>query len=163
MRLKPSCRKYRLSFPRNYQGMVGSSDARSYIVEILEAALQPQPSIWLNGEHYQLTEETLCRASAVKASWFQLAGLICSSDHCWRDGSKRKALSDFDEAWAAFEQSYIQDLVSIDNAAKEQLLDAVSSNQRLRSLEVALDIDDDTEQASKAVVQEEVFLLRSIA
>merc|ERR1712125_144228 len=94
---------------------------------------EQQFRIWVNGDEFELSEETGRRAEALQNALYDLIKLM----HQWRQArlepsppgmsrpppsDMRRVLLSLDHCWAGFEQQYISELIDIDLQARRQMV-----------------------------------------
>lgn len=132
-------RSYREKFTSNYR-VILSSFERQYCSEIFVASMSrvSEGYMCVNGEMHPLTNQCLCRSSALRSSLLVLADLLdrlagksCSSnqDLPVTKQQLRVALSVFDDAWAHFEKEYVNTLIQIEANSRAPLLEAIELEQ----------------------------------
>ncbi|CAK9067126.1 unnamed protein product, partial [Durusdinium trenchii] len=133
LRLEPANRSYRSGFTINYRALF-PDESRNYRVDILEASVEQNAVIWVNGDKFEFSQEDLQRA------WSELCHLLDR----WKSGDAgdkpqrtemRTSLVTLDVAWAAFEKKYISELIAIEDQARKLIVQAVESEKRLRDME----------------------------
>lgn len=137
--------KYRLNFTCNYRALL-LEDARRYRVDVLQPCLHQHEVIWVNGQKFEFSSETLRSAELLQKSWFELAACL----ERWHMAGKgqmpclasrpsrpelRRVLVALDVAWAKFECTYISELIEIERNCRCTLRQAIVQEQRLQQLE----------------------------
>eukprot|EP00930_Biecheleria_cincta_P062291 TRINITY_DN47773_c0_g1_i1.p1 TRINITY_DN47773_c0_g1~~TRINITY_DN47773_c0_g1_i1.p1 ORF type:complete len:340 (+),score=60.10 TRINITY_DN47773_c0_g1_i1:201-1220(+) len=139
-------RKYRLNFTSNYRALL-LEDARRYRADVLQPSMCRQEAIWINGQRFQFSSETLRRAEVLHNSWFELAACL---ERWYMDGKGqtpclatrpsraelRHVLVVLDVAWAEFECAYIGELIEFEHKCRSILRQAIAEEQRLQQLEM---------------------------
>jgi len=139
LRLDPASRSYRSSFTINYRALF-PDESRNYRVDILEASIEQNAVIWVNGDKFEFSQEAMQCAEDLQRGWSDMCLLLDR----WQGGGKhdrpektevRTGLVTLDVAWAAFEKKYISELIQIEDQARKLIVQAVESERRLRDLE----------------------------
>lgn len=139
MRLEPANRSYRSGFTINYRALF-PDESRNYRVDILEASVEQNAVIWVNGDKFEFSQEAMQCAEDLQRAWSELCALL----ERWKGGDPgekpqrtemRTSLVTLDVAWAAFEKKYISELIAIEDQARKLIVQAVDSEKRLRDLE----------------------------
>lgn len=139
MRLEPANRSYRSSFTINYRALF-PDESRNYRVDILEASVEQNAVIWVNGDKFEFSQEAMQCAEDLQRAWSELCALL----ERWKAGDPgdkpqrtemRTSLVTLDVAWAAFEKKYISELIAIEDQARKLIVQAVDCEKRLRDLE----------------------------
>jgi len=143
--VKPAARDYRSSFPANYKALLPDR-ARHYRVDVLEASVDQDPVIWVNGDKFELSAEAAGHAQRLQLAW---NGLCMQLDR-WHRGTEAndpevsarpprqiimRALIQLDQAWANFEHKYITELIDIESKAKRLIVQAIKQELQLQQLE----------------------------
>jgi uncharacterized protein YeaO (DUF488 family) len=133
--LQPADRSYRSNFTINYRALF-PDQARNYRVDILEASLEQNSVIWVNGDKFEFSPDAMRRADALKKCWANLGVLLES----WSNSSSERAglrsqLVALDTAWAAFENKYISELIDIEAQPRKLIITAIEHEQKLKDLE----------------------------
>lgn len=140
--LQPADRSYRFNFTINYQTLFPG--ARNYRVDILEASLEKDSVIWVNGDKFEFSPDAMQRADALRDCWASLGVFLegwnnsaCSKTD--RSSSDRAGLRSqlviLDTAWAAFENRYISELIDIEAQPRKLIITAIEHEQKLQNLE----------------------------
>eukprot|EP00438_Fugacium_kawagutii_P025528 Skav228455 [mRNA] locus=scaffold1058:204169:216090:- [translate_table: standard] len=139
MRLEPANRSYRSGFTINYRALF-PDESRNYRVDILEASVEQNAVIWVNGDKFEFSQEAMQCAEDLQRAWSELCGLL----ERWKGGDPgdrpqrtemRTSLVTLDVAWASFEKKYIGELIAIEDKARKLIVQAVDSEKRLKDLE----------------------------
>lgn len=145
MHLDPAPRAYRAGFTINYRALF-PDEARNYRVDVLEASVEQNSVIWVNGDKFEFSAETMRRAQVLQGAWFELGCLL----ERWRQAAEqprnvacprpvrmemRDALSELDCAWANFEHKYIAELIDIEEKARRLIVQAIEHERCLQLLE----------------------------
>lgn len=137
LNLQKADRSYRASFTENYQTLF-PSDERHYRMDVLMASIERQEYIWLNGIRYDLSADIMGMAAKLNEEVRLLYDFITCPSAAAEERSVEslpQLLSDFDTAWANFEQNYIKELEAIEAASRAVLLETAAAEQVLRELE----------------------------
>jgi len=142
LRIKVAPRGYRNGFTANYRQLFPNIGERYYRTDVLEAALDEFTVMWVNGEKFELGAETKLRARHLRDAWEGLR-IHLQSQH-WDQVAFRSTtdidtvrivLELIDNAWSRFEELYIGELIQIEQSARDIVVQAVESEQRLAHLE----------------------------
>eukprot|EP00930_Biecheleria_cincta_P037453 TRINITY_DN2570_c0_g1_i4.p1 TRINITY_DN2570_c0_g1~~TRINITY_DN2570_c0_g1_i4.p1 ORF type:complete len:287 (+),score=54.72 TRINITY_DN2570_c0_g1_i4:46-906(+) len=133
--LRSANRAYRANFTINYRALF-PDESRNYKFDVLVASLEQHSEIWVNGDKFELDAETLTSAQTVAWWWTEL----CMSLSSWNSSDSQQValamkLVSLDTAWAAFEYSYISDLINIETRPRQLVLTAINEEQKLTNLE----------------------------
>eukprot|EP00913_Durusdinium_trenchii_P012675 g11902.t1 len=119
LRLEPANRSYRSGFTINYRALF-PDESRNYRVDILEASVEQNAVIWVNGDKFEFSQEAMQCAEDLQRAWSELCHLLDR----WKSGDAgdkpqrtemRTSLVTLDVAWAAFEKKYISELIVIED------------------------------------------------
>jgi len=161
LRLTVAPRGFRSDFSVNYRALFPDG-ARHYRVDVLEASIDRHQVVWVNGDKFELSTETVFFAEELQRSLADLGGVLgrrqgrrrsrtatpwhetcCDPEPAiFSDGSIQReeliaALTRVDVAWAAFEHKYIANLIIIEDRARQLVVRAVMTENRLRHIEAA--------------------------
>jgi len=137
-------RSYRESFSTNYK-LLFPSDSRNYHFDLLKACMEHHTFLYVNGEKFVLSKQTVVRTEQLQIAWKALDAvlkpwLFTSTSGSDQDTSAiedlRVVLARLDAAWAAFESTYILELIEIEARAKSFIVKAVAEEQQLREAEI---------------------------
>jgi hypothetical protein len=168
MRLDAAPRAYRIGFTINYRALF-PDDARNYRVDVLEASVEQHAVIWVNGDNFSFSPEAMRRAEALQQSCVDLKtclGRWAQAVDKSRKPSRNElehALMAVDKAWANFEHKYITELISIEEKARQLIVDAIQHEQRLTHLEQLLGDGKGTSDCKDSAKQEIAKLVGCIA
>lgn len=135
-------RDYRDKFSPNYRALF-LDYSRHYRVDVLDASVDQQLAIWVNGEKFELSSEALRYAQGLQGAYWSIVMLLDMWTDTLRDldlGHKvvkpsREELTDaltrFDVAWAEFEKRYIGELIAIEEKARVLITKAVELERKL--------------------------------
>ncbi|KAH8739635.1 hypothetical protein FG386_001192 [Cryptosporidium ryanae] len=142
LKIEPGDRNYRQKFSENYKTLFPDKNKRMYRVDVLEAAIEGYTSIWVNGEKFEFKSEVILNGKALYENWLCLVTLIIQlkdlfegriredkhsnifepdEDDIWKNNVVN-ALRKFDNSWITFEESYINELISIEIIARRFIL-----------------------------------------
>jgi len=142
MGLQPASRRYRESFTPNYRAIFPDS-TRNYRVDVLEGCLDQPTGIYVNGDCFELSAETVCCSDALHVAWSELGSLLKRWDPGMRSASRGapslspkrqevcQAFQMFDSAWADLENKYINELIGIEGKARDVIIQAISFEKKL--------------------------------
>jgi len=139
-----ACREYRGAFTSNYKFLFPDSK-RNYRFDVLQASMDPQNIIYVNGDKFEFRAETISRASSLQADWENLR-YILKPDLLYRGRNAadkvkfaaekvQSALTNLDETWAWFEEAYISELILCETKARSVIVRAVEQEQLLTKAE----------------------------
>lgn len=144
LRVEAAPRSYRTSFTINYRALF-PDESRSYRVDILEASIEQNDVIWVNGDKFEFSAEAMHCAEALQIRWTHLSSVLVR----WNKSTEqpllsskparaelRSTLKDFDIAWALFEKKYINELIQIEEQARQLVVRAIDAEHRLQDLEI---------------------------
>lgn len=133
-------RSYRKAFNANYKTLLPHKQ-RFYHSLVLEACLDQQESIWINGQSVCFRQSTLTAAAELRSSWQALGHLLRRWSEA-RHATKRPPRAEFvtlltalDRSWAAFERRHITELMDVENRARSLVGDAAAADRLLVQLE----------------------------
>ncbi|CAE8736952.1 unnamed protein product [Polarella glacialis] len=162
--LAPAPRQYRQGFSANYAAIF-AGHARCYRADVLEAALASHKvrETCVNGVRYPFPSQLLENGAALRRAWAALAEAICKSNLealracgglqsliCWWPGAAdqqghwedlRVAVHVLDEAWAAWENCYITELIRVEEEARRPLRAAIAAAKQVDGLSGNMDSD----------------------
>jgi hypothetical protein len=134
-------RHYRRSFTPNYRAIFSDS-SRNYRVDVLEGCLDESPSIWVNGDQFELSTETFACAGELRRAWTSLGSVLDMWGKEAATAPTRQELARclhmFDVAWANLEFKYINDLIRIEDKARSMIADAIELEAKCSSTEAQL-------------------------
>eukprot|EP00931_Biecheleriopsis_adriatica_P050275 TRINITY_DN2909_c0_g2_i1.p1 TRINITY_DN2909_c0_g2~~TRINITY_DN2909_c0_g2_i1.p1 ORF type:complete len:514 (+),score=96.15 TRINITY_DN2909_c0_g2_i1:137-1678(+) len=135
LRLRPADRSYRSRFTINYQALFPDR-SRNYRVDMLEASIEQNSVIWVNGDKFEFSEEAMTFAQALQRNWAEL----CTILHRWgrtrpMRAELQRALLALDNTWASFERTYISELIEIEARPRKLLWEAIEYDRKLTALE----------------------------
>eukprot|EP00928_Gymnodinium_smaydae_P011212 TRINITY_DN14164_c0_g1_i3.p1 TRINITY_DN14164_c0_g1~~TRINITY_DN14164_c0_g1_i3.p1 ORF type:complete len:552 (+),score=137.66 TRINITY_DN14164_c0_g1_i3:31-1686(+) len=140
LRLEKASRSYRSSFTVNYKTLF-PDEARRYCVDVLAASADWNAVIWVNGVRYVFSDEAMRLAAAMEVAWQKVLTVIDRWASCQRSPLRpsrcevRNALVALDTAWAGFEETYIGELIVIEEHARRPIQDATEKERALHFLE----------------------------
>lgn len=139
--LEPAPRGYRSGFTINYRALFPDS-SRHYRVDVLEATVEQQSDIWVNGERFDFSLEAMRQAESLQTALAAVGVLLRAFGRPRGPGVTRPSRGEFQEAvmhfdttWAAFEQVYITELIAIEEKARSLVVEAIQLERALRELE----------------------------
>lgn len=143
--LEVAPRGYRANFSANYRALF-PDNARHYRVDVLEASVDQQFSIWVNGERFELSPDAIGHAEALLQAWADLGSFLDRWQAAWASEAQESAsrpgraelaaaLVAFDVAWAEFESRYISELIAIEERARQLVVKAVQIEGELEAAE----------------------------
>jgi len=133
-------RSYRAAFSINYRALFPSEE-RIYRVDVLEASIDRDSAIWVNGDKFEFSDEAMGRAEVLQSAWAALGELLLVR---WLAGPLSRAqlqdaLQQLDIAWASFEEKYIGELIAIEERARRLVVAAIGHDVRLQAREALQD------------------------
>eukprot|EP00931_Biecheleriopsis_adriatica_P050273 TRINITY_DN2909_c0_g1_i1.p1 TRINITY_DN2909_c0_g1~~TRINITY_DN2909_c0_g1_i1.p1 ORF type:complete len:556 (+),score=129.41 TRINITY_DN2909_c0_g1_i1:189-1670(+) len=135
--LSAADRTYRSRFTINYQALF-PDQSRNYRVDILEASVEQNAVIWVNGDKFEFSVEAMDFAQTLQRHWEELCvmlrGLTKPTPSSMRS-ELRNTLGALDRAWAAFEEKYINELIEIEARPRKLLMEAIEYDRKLTALE----------------------------
>jgi len=139
MNVEVAPRGYRSTFSANYRALFPDGE-RHYRVDVLEASVDQQFDIWVNGEKFELSVEAIACAQALQRAWFDIVEVLdrwpTTGDCRPMRGEFIAKLATFDAAWAGFEQRYISELIAIEERARKLVVRAIDCEAKLPISEV---------------------------
>lgn len=143
LRVEAAPRSYRTNFTINYRALF-PDEVRSYRVDILEASIEQNDVIWVNGDKFEFSAEAMQCAEQLQIRWIHLSSVM----ERWNKSTEqpllssrparaemRSTLKELDTAWANFEKKYINELINIEEQARQLVVRAINAEQTLRELE----------------------------
>lgn len=133
--LEPASRSHRAQFTTRYRARF-PDESRDYHIDILEASLEGNAVVWLNGDKFELSMETLAGGETLKWRWTELTDTLSSWNNTESQQAQlRSTLEALDTAWAAFENMYISELGNIEATYIKLIEVAIEYEQKLEDLE----------------------------
>jgi hypothetical protein len=137
--LEAAPRSYRAGFTANYHALFPDAD-RHYRADVLEASMEQQSAIWVNGENFELSGEAVLHAARLQQTWLDLGTLLERWSSAPQSSKPRRSevvatLNALDLAWSAFEHKYITDLINIERRARGLLVRAIDMENVLHLCE----------------------------
>lgn len=134
-------RSYRDTFAINYRGRFQGQE-RGYTQEIFHAAATVPSFLIVNGTAYQVSPQTLDTAAALQHRMFELTACLVdwAAAESWplmARPSRAEVVATFayvDIAWAEFENRYINDIMLIEDHARELVKHAIAYESQLRTV-----------------------------
>mmetsp|Transcript_71164 Transcript_71164/g.125793 ORF Transcript_71164/g.125793 Transcript_71164/m.125793 type:complete len:535 (+) Transcript_71164:103-1707(+) len=143
LRLEAASRSYRSSFTINYRALF-PNESRNYRVDILEASIEQNAVIWVNGDKFEFSAEAMRCAQTLQKCWEDLGVTLERWNAVTEQATivskpSRKELQTvlvgIDVAWANFENKYINELIHIEDQARRLIVQAVESEKCFQKLE----------------------------
>jgi hypothetical protein len=179
--VQPVPRNYRADFTPNYRAIF-PDNTRNYRVDVLEGCLDQPTGIYVNGDRFELSAETISCSDTLHTAWADLGAILerwepanlrprtprSASNTSLADVPRRSEMSQafhaFDTAWANLEHKYISELIEIEGKARQLVVEAISQEKKLCALEAqGLQLSRDVhEQAQRDLVQS-VARINSVA
>mmetsp|Transcript_4905 Transcript_4905/g.9181 ORF Transcript_4905/g.9181 Transcript_4905/m.9181 type:complete len:575 (-) Transcript_4905:1982-3706(-) len=145
---KASCvsRSYRNEFSKAYR-VLYKEGSLCYLTEILDAAQEGVPYLWVNGEKYVFSNEVLEAGSRLFSSFYRIQHVlreiynrVCEETV---PGIVSQVISDlsaslqeFDAHWVDYEQLYILELMLIEGDARRYITEAIEIEREIVLMEV---------------------------
>jgi len=131
-------RTYREAFTSNYRTLF-PDNIRKYHFDLFKASIEQHHVIYVNGDKFVLSNQTISSAEQLQAAWRDL-GFLLKPQLLWDQGYRsleevRLALARLDCTWACFEQDYILELIEIEAQARSYITKAVMQEQWLTAAE----------------------------
>jgi hypothetical protein len=148
-------RTYRSDFTANYHALFPDGE-RHYRADVLEASMEQQSSIWVNGEKFELSGEAVTHAAKLQQSWLEVGILLDRWASTPQAALKPRrcevvaTLNALDQAWSCFEHKYIADLINIEHRARGLLVQAIEMENQLILVERGCDEGIGEEQLQEA-------------
>ncbi|CAK9083742.1 unnamed protein product [Durusdinium trenchii] len=146
LHVRPADRSYRREFTENYVRLLGQEV--NYRPEILTAALQHDPDLWVNGHLHHISPWTLQMGEMLSRCFLQLCQLLAQAAPRGTPPPTARAALDlpaaaqvlraislFESHWVLYEEAYIKDLIRIETLARRPLERAVALELQLSKLE----------------------------
>lgn len=140
LRLDIAPRNFRSEFSVNYCALFPDG-ARHYRVDVLEASIDRHQVVWVNGDKFELSAETIGFAEELQRGLADLGSILSrreGTEQLFSRDELAAVLTRIDVAWAAFEHKYITNLIVIEDRARQLVVKAVEAERRLRRLEASL-------------------------
>lgn len=157
LNLEIASRAYRSSFSTNYRALFPDSN-RHYRVDVLEASVDQEFAMWVNGEKFELSMDAIGHAGTLQRCWAELSNVLvrwsAAAEPCSRT-DLTDSLTVFDVAWANFESRYIGELIAIEEKARHLIVEAAEAELDLQTAEQQKDtvLQDEAEQRFVRCVQ----------
>lgn len=148
LNIECSCRMYRASFTNNYQSLFPSNGGRNYRTDVLQASVDQQGIMYVNGYRFDVRLKTLDLAQELQIAWRALSFVLWRykaqglksrpwmPTQDWRPlKNVRSALSQLDSAWAEFEKAYISELIVMETQARSVIVEAAAQEAALTRAE----------------------------
>lgn len=157
-------RTYRSNFSLNYRALF-PDEGRNYRVDIFEASSERESNIWVNSEKFELSPTALQKAEKLQRCWAAVNTLLARwvSAYEARREEFVETLGSFDAAWAGFEESYIAELIHIEEHARRLIVQAVDQERRLTMLEKDAQTDTETLLEAKTCLVAYLSRINSVA
>lgn len=136
-------RDYRKGFTNNYKDLFGHRYERHYRSEVLDASICNCPPVCISGKMRSFPAEVLQQAHRLNCALTGLSSLLEYWRRFARKGNGiqpstlevRSHLSGLDNAWAAFENGYLNEMIRLESEGRQPLADAVMLESTLTKLE----------------------------
>jgi hypothetical protein len=154
-------RSYRNNFSKAYR-VLYKEGSLCYLTEILDAAQEGVPYLWVNGEKYVFSSEALEAGRRLFASFYRIQQALRETYNrvCEENvpGSVPQvtselsaSLQEIDAHWVDYEQLYIQELMLIEGDARRYITEAIEIERELVLMEVK------EKAKGRAVLDSEVY------
>jgi hypothetical protein len=160
---KASCvsRSYRNDFSKAYR-VLYKEGSLCYLTEILDAAQEGVPYLWVNGEKYVFSNEVTEAGGRLFAAFYRIQHMLREIYNRVLEetmsGSLPQVISDlsaslqeFDAHWVDYEQLYILELMLIEGDARRFITDAIEIEREIVLMEVK------EKAKGRAVLDSELF------
>jgi hypothetical protein len=141
LKLEAAPRKYRSKFTVNYRAIFPDEN-RNYRVDILEASAEQYAVIYVNGDKFEFSADTMRQADELQGAFGELRSVFGRWATSKKQGAPKPTKNDLqqamdavDIAWASFEDKYISELIGIEYKARQLIVDAYTYEERLQQLE----------------------------
>lgn len=113
-------------------------------MDIMEASIEQNDVIWVNGDKFEFSAEAMHCAEALQMRWTHLSSVMERWNRSIEQpllSSKparaelRSTIKELDIAWALFEKKYINELIQIEEQARQLVVRAIDAEQTLQDLE----------------------------
>lgn len=132
--LEKASRRYRKDFNRSYATLF-PDDTRRYRCDILQAALEGAPSMLVNGVEQSFSSDTKALAASLADVWAKLHAYLMKLEAPAGPWRCLETLTRLDATWAAFEHSYVLELMAVEQACREPFESACNLQLQLQSME----------------------------
>lgn len=139
LNVETASRQYRTSFTSNYRFLFPDNGLH-YRIDVFEASIERHPVIWVNGDKFEFSVNTIASAETLQAGFASLHQRLDVDSSVAQSPSRhnldelRTVLTRLDTAWAGFERGYICELIAIEAKARGLIVHAVEQE---RLLEIA--------------------------
>jgi hypothetical protein len=138
--IDPAARRYRSSFTSNYRFLF-PDDGLHYRIDVFEASIERHPVIWVNGDKFEFSVNTMTSAETLQQAFAELNSLL-DVDAAIAQAPTRQILDELrsllkrlDGYWANFEKGYICELIAIEAKARSLIVHAVEQERLLEQAE----------------------------
>jgi hypothetical protein len=166
LNIDPAARRYRSTFTSNYRFLF-PDDGLHYRIDVFEASIERHPVIWVNGDKFEFSVNTMTSAETLQQAFAELNSLL-DVDPATVQTPTRQLLDDLrsllkrlDSCWAGFEKGYICELIAIEAKARGLILQAVELEKQLEQAEKQQPADG--LRGREAMKQKRAQLIASIA
>jgi len=140
LNVETASRQYRTSFTSNYRFLFPDNGLH-YRIDVFEASIERHPVIWVNGDKFEFSVNTISSAETLQAGFASLNTLLDIDNSIAQSPSRhnldelRSVLTRLDSAWAGFERGYICELIAIEAKARGLIVHAVEQERLLEMAE----------------------------
>mmetsp|Transcript_28709 Transcript_28709/g.66559 ORF Transcript_28709/g.66559 Transcript_28709/m.66559 type:complete len:537 (+) Transcript_28709:41-1651(+) len=124
-------RSYRDKFSRNYQHLFEDGQ-RSYRAEIVDAVLPLYENLYVNRRSFPIGRTALDKGFKFQKILIKFFILLDEEDAKAEVETVRPALAAVEQAWAQFEEHYINDLINIEAICRAPVEEAIALEAQLR-------------------------------
>lgn len=165
LKVEFASRSYRSAFTTNYKLLFQwPTNVRNYNMDLFKACADRQEYIFVNGDKFVLSAQTINAAVQLRVAWRAICGVLKPwavtelENYLLED--VRSAIACLDLCWSRFEEVYILELIQIEAQAKAMSLRPLSSSscfqpQRRAMLEWRRG-DVNSSEALHASIQEQI-------
>jgi hypothetical protein len=142
LNVETASRQYRTSFTSNYRFLFPDSGLH-YRIDVFEASIERHPVIWVNGDKFEFSVNTIASAETLQAGFASLHHQLDTESAVLQSPSRqsldelRAVLTRLDAAWAGFDRGYICELIAIEAKARGLIVQAVEQERLLELAEKA--------------------------
>jgi len=138
---KTASRGYRNVFSKAYR-ILYKDETLCYLTEILDSAQEAIPYLYVNGRRFEFSHLVLEGAHKLYQSFVEIQHITRLNyiKATYENGANcvdqikaemQKALEVFDYTWAAYENLYVKELMSIESEARKYITDAIEIEKKI--------------------------------
>jgi hypothetical protein len=116
----------------------GGQDGLSYLREIVDAAQENHPHLWVNGEKYVFSDDVTSAAHRLTQTLRQIKQAVAEPLKPSLKSELLEILAVFDKSYSEFEQFYIFELMVIERDARRFIVEAIRVEQQMQEMESEL-------------------------